>query len=66
MMLGWTNLAQGIGATISPLIAAVVVGHLSVPIILLVAFVLRGASALVMSGTVWGPAKEPSPLPSTA
>jgi hypothetical protein len=48
------------------LIAAVVVGHLSVPIILLVAFVLRGASALVMSGTVWGPAKEPSPLPSTA
>ncbi|HYP59384.1 MAG TPA: MFS transporter [Thermomicrobiales bacterium] len=66
MMLGWTNLAQGIGATISPLIAAVVVGHLSVPIILLVAFVLRGASALVMSGTVWGPTKEPATLASTA
>jgi nitrate/nitrite transporter NarK len=66
MMLGWTNLAQGIGATISPLIAAAVVGHLSVPVILLVACVLRAASAMVMSGSVWRLNRKSVAAPSTA
>src|SRR4029079_14082621 len=66
MMLGWTNLAQGIGASISPLIAAAVVGHLSVPVILLVACVLRAARGTVISGSLWRLNRKPVPAPSTA
>jgi MFS family permease len=66
MMLGWTNLAQGIGATISPLIAAAVVGHLSVPVILLVACALRAASATVMSGSAWRLTGKQAAVPTTA
>ena len=50
MMLGWTNLAQGAGASISPLIAASVVGTLSVPIVLTLSFVLRLLASMVLSG----------------
>ena len=54
MMLGWTNLAQGAGACISPLIASVVVAQTGVAAILVVACALRAGSALVMSGVVAG------------
>jgi MFS family permease len=52
MMLGWTNLAQGAGACISPLIASLVVTQTGVAAILVAAFALRAGSALVMSGVV--------------
>lgn len=53
MMLGWTNLAQGAGASISPLIAAVLVSHVGVPAILITAFALRLTGTLVLSGVLW-------------
>lgn len=61
MMLGWTNLAQGAGACLSPLIASVAVGFATVPAILLTAFLLRGLSALVMSGAILGVSRQPLP-----
>jgi hypothetical protein len=59
MMLGWTNLAQGAGACISPLLASILVGQLSVPVILVMAFSLRMFGTLVMSGVVGAPARQP-------
>ena len=59
MMLAWTNLAQGAGACISPLIAAILVSHLSVGLILIMSFVLRMAGAGVMSGMFRSPVREP-------
>ncbi|MDQ2683736.1 MAG: MFS transporter, partial [Chloroflexota bacterium] len=56
MMLGWTNLAQGAGASISPLIASVLVTQIGVGAILAVACLLRLSGALVLSG-VPGPPK---------
>ena len=54
MMLGWTNLAQGAGASMSPLLAATIVSYTSVAAILIAAGCLRVFSALVISGTIWG------------
>jgi hypothetical protein len=64
MMLGWTNLAQGAGACLSPLIAAAVVGFLSVPIVLIASFVLRLAASLVMSGTAFGLSRKAEVAPA--
>ncbi len=50
MMLGWTNLAQGAGACLSPLIATTIVGFSNVTTVLLLAFALRMVGALVISG----------------
>jgi hypothetical protein len=52
MMLGWTNLAQGAGASISPLIASLIVTQVGVVAILVAAGLLRFGSALFMSGTI--------------
>jgi Na+/melibiose symporter-like transporter len=59
MMLGWTNLAQGAGACASPLIAASMVGQVSVPVILVTAAALRFAGAGVLSGALWRPSRQP-------
>ena len=54
MMLGWTNLAQGAGASISPLIASLIVTQVGVAAILIAAAALRLGSALFMSGVADG------------
>jgi MFS family permease len=59
MMLGWTSLAQGAGAFVSPLISASLVGGLGVPVILVTAFALRFVSAGVMSGALRTQTREP-------
>jgi MFS family permease len=59
MMLAWTNLAQGAGACVSPLIAAILVTHLSVAFILIMSFILRMLGAAVMSSMVGLPAAKP-------
>jgi MFS family permease len=64
MMLGWTNLAQGAGACISPLLASILVGQLSVPVILMMAFGLRMLGTLVMSGVIGAPARQPLVAPA--
>ena len=51
-MLGWTNLAQGAGASISPLIASLIVTQVGVAAILIAAGALRFGSAVFMSGIV--------------
>jgi MFS family permease len=66
MMLGWTNLAQGAGATLSPLIASMTISELSLPVILVMAFALRLVSSWVISGAVPRMARQPVPAPSTA
>jgi MFS family permease len=50
MMLGWTNLAQGAGACLSPLLASLVLQWTTVAIVLTASFVLRFLSAFVLSG----------------
>jgi MFS family permease len=49
MLLGWTSLAQGVGACASPLIASALVGTTGVLPILFASAGLRAAGALVMS-----------------
>jgi MFS family permease len=66
MMLGWTNLAQGAGATISPLIASMTISELSLPVILLLAFALRLASSWIISGAIPRAVRVPVPAPGTA
>lgn len=58
MMLGWTNLAQGAGACISPLIASILVTHLTVGTILIMSFLLRMVGTLVMSGVIGAPVRQ--------
>lgn len=50
MMLGWTNLAQGAGASMSPLIASLMVTKFGIVAILLASCALRFGSAVYMSG----------------
>jgi hypothetical protein len=50
MMIGWTNLAQGAGACLSPLIASVVLQWTTVAVVLVTAFILRFLSAFVLAG----------------
>ena len=49
MMLGWTNLMQGAGACLSPLIAAVAVSYVGIPAILIVSCVMRLLAGFIMS-----------------
>lgn len=61
-VLGWTNLAQGAGACISPIIAAVLVTGLGTVPILIASGVLRLIGVLVMAET----RRRYSPVPSVS
>ena len=50
MLLGWTNLAQGAGACLSPLIASSVVGFTGVAVVLGLSAVLRLLGTLMIAG----------------
>lgn len=50
MLLGWTNLAQGAGACLSPLIASSMVGFTGVAVVLGLSAALRLAGTLTIAG----------------
>lgn len=50
MLLGWTNLAQGAGACLSPLIASSIVGFTGVVAVLGLSAVLRLVGTLMIAG----------------
>ncbi|HRA48988.1 MAG TPA: MFS transporter [Thermomicrobiales bacterium] len=52
MMLGWTNLAQGAGACISPLLAAVALEVTSIAVVLMASFMLRMLASFILSGKI--------------
>ena len=52
MMLGWTNLAQGGGACISPLLASLALIYVNVHVILVLSFVLRLTGGFVLAGLI--------------
>jgi hypothetical protein len=49
-MLAWTNLAQGAGASISPLVASVLVGYTGTIPILVVAAIVRLTASFLLGG----------------
>ena len=58
-LLGWTNLAQGGGACLSPLIASAVVGYTGVLAVLLVSAALRLVGTLLIAPDLRLPAWRP-------
>jgi hypothetical protein len=63
-MLGWTNLAQGAGASLSPLLAALVVDQVGVKTVLISAFVLRFFASFVLSGKIFAGDPQPQAEPT--
>lgn len=49
MMIGWTNLAQGAGACLSPLLASVVLEWTAISVVLIASFALRLLSGFVLA-----------------
>jgi hypothetical protein len=58
-MLAWTSLAQGAGASVSPLVASVLVGYTVTISILVVAAVFRLGATFLLGGVSIRPLKLP-------